>query len=163
MKLSASQLTAMLVSKRIHDQIVSVWTNLFFNGYSVDHIYDRKGNGVLAFRIRDNALQVRDQVIAVLEKAQKAGDQAFEQSYSQIGDRDCCGFAWVNVHGIRKNSKLGKVLMEHGFDKDYTGALQLWARYPTQSMTPKERGMQAYAKVLREELEIEAYMGSRMD
>jgi hypothetical protein len=89
--------------------------------------------------------------------------KAFLQAH---GDRDCCGFAWVNVWGVRSNSKLGKALQAAGFRKDYTGSLQLWnpSKFPTQSLNILEAGAEAYAQVLRDKLGLEkVYAGSRMD
>jgi hypothetical protein len=89
--------------------------------------------------------------------------KAFLQAH---GDRDCCGFAWVNVWGVRSNSKLGKALQAAGFRKDYTGSLQLWnpSKAATQSLNVLEAGAEAYAQVLRDKLGLEkVYAGSRMD
>jgi hypothetical protein len=85
--------------------------------------------------------------------------------YDQHGDRDCCGFAWVDVYGVRSNSRLGKTLQSFGFRKSYTGSLQLWTPCgsPTQSISIKEAGAEAYAKVITEKLGIKAYAGSRLD
>jgi len=85
--------------------------------------------------------------------------------YDQHGDRDCCGFAWVDVYGVRSNSRLGKTLQSYGFRKSYTGSLQLWTPCgsPTQSISIKEAGAEAYAKVITEKLGIKAYAGSRLD
>jgi len=85
--------------------------------------------------------------------------------YNQHGDRDCCGFAWVDVYGVRSNSRLGKTLQSFGFRKSYTGSLQLWTPCgsPTQSISIKEAGAEAYAKVITEKLGIKAYAGSRLD
>jgi hypothetical protein len=85
---------------------------------------------------------------------------------AQHGDRDCCGFAWVNVWGVRSNSKLGKWLQAAGFRKDYTGSLQLWnpSKAATQSLNVLEAGAEAYAQVLRDKLGLDkVYAGSRMD
>ena len=87
-------------------------------------------------------------------------------AYVQIGERDACGFAWVNVYGVRSNSKLGKALQSFGFRKDYTGSLQLWnpSGHNTQSISVKEAGAYAYAEVLKTKLGLEkVYAGSRMD
>ncbi len=83
----------------------------------------------------------------------------------QHGDRDACGFAWVNVYKVRSNSKLGKALIAAGFSKSYTGGLQLWnpSGNHTQSITAKEEGAQAYAQALRAAGFEEVYAGSRMD
>jgi hypothetical protein len=61
--------------------------------------------------------------------------------------------------------KLGKALATYGFSKAYGGGLQLWnpSGNPTQCITAKEEGAEAYAKVLSSKLGLKAYAGSRMD
>jgi len=85
--------------------------------------------------------------------------------FQQHGDRDACGFAWVNVWGVRSNSRLGKTLQSFGFRKSYDGSLQLWnpSGAATQSISILEAGAEAYAKVITEKLGIKAYAGSRLD
>ena len=108
-----------------------------------------------------------------LEAVQDACNEAAQQArtaakvaYGVVGERDACGFAWVNVWGVRSNSKLGKALQAAGFRKDYTGSLQLWnpSKAGTQSLNVLEAGAEAYAQVLRDKLGLEkVYAGSRMD
>ena len=106
---------------------------------------------------------------AVQDALNEAGIQARTAAkafYDAHGDRDACGFAWVNVYGVRSNSRLGKTLASYGFRKDYTGALTLWnpSKAGVQSISILEAGAEAYAKVLREKLGLEkVYAGSRMD
>ena len=106
---------------------------------------------------------------AVQDALNEAGIQARTAAkafLAQHGDRDCCGFAWVNVWGVRSNSKLGKALQAAGFRKDYTGSLQLWnpSKAGVQSLNVLEAGAEAYAQVLRDKLGLEkVYAGSRMD
>ena len=92
---------------------------------------------------------------------------AVKQAFQALGgDRGPCGFAWVNVWGVRSNSKLGNALKAAGFRKDYTGALSLWnpSGFPTQSISILEAGADAYAKVLKDKLGLDkVYAGSRMD
>jgi hypothetical protein len=91
---------------------------------------------------------------------------AAKEFLQKHGDRDACGFAWVNVYGVRSNSKLGKALQAAGFRKDYTGALQLWnpSKAGCQSISVLEAGAYAYAQVLKDKLGLEkVYAGSRMD
>jgi len=85
--------------------------------------------------------------------------------FQQHGDRDACGFAWVNVWGVRSNSRLGKTLQTFGFRKSYDGSLQLWnpSGAATQSVSILEAGAEAYAKVLTDKLGVKAYAGSRLD
>ena len=106
-----------------------------------------------------------DTLASVLDTAQKAAQKATEDFLAKHGDRDACGFAWVNVYDVRSNSKVGKVLALAGFKKAYGGGLQLWnpSGSWTQCITAKEVGAQAYADVLRAAGIEKAYAGSRMD
>ena len=106
-----------------------------------------------------------DFVEQVLAKALVVSKLAAAAAYRKIGERDCCGFAWVSVYDVRSNSKLGKLLAAHGFRKAYNGGLQLWdpSKYPTQSISVLEAGAYAYAEVLSNELGLKAYGGSRLD
>ena len=78
-----------------------------------------------------------------------------------------CGFAWVNVYKVRKNSKLGKALEAVGFRKSYDGSFQLWngraGWWPGQSVDAAEHGATAYARVMKEQLGLDFYSGSRLD
>ena len=99
-------------------------------------------------------------------EAAMAARTAAKAFHAKHGDRDACGFAWVNVWGVRSNSKLGNALKAAGFRKDYTGALSLWnpSQFPTQSISILEAGAEAYAEVLRDKLGLDkVYAGSRMD
>ena len=102
----------------------------------------------------------------VCERAALAAKIAAQDFFNKHGDRDACGFAWVNVYGVRSNSRLGKTLQSFGFSKSYTGGLQLWnpSKAPTQSISILEAGAEAYAQTLKEGLGLEqVYAGSRMD
>ena len=106
---------------------------------------------------------------AVQDACNEAGIQARTAARAFLqkhGDRDCCGFAWVNVWGVRSNSKLGKALQAAGFRKSYDGSLQLWnpSQAGVQSISVLEAGAEAYAEVLRAKLGLErCYAGSRLD
>ena len=101
--------------------------------------------------------------VKAMDAAQKAARE-FSEKYFNGSDGGACGFSWVNVYGVRSNSKLGKALAEVGFRKSYQGGLQLWNQWwRGQSVDAGEHGATAYAKVLKEELGVEAYSGSRLD
>lgn len=101
--------------------------------------------------------------VKAMDAAQKAA-RAFADKHMNGRDGGACGFAWVDVYGVRSNSKLGKALKEVGFSKSYTGTMQLWNRWwPGQSIDAAEHGATAYAAVIKEELGLEAYSGSRLD
>ena len=95
--------------------------------------------------------------------ATNAAQDAAVEYIVNYSDRDCCGFAWVEVWGVRSNTKLGKALIAQGFSK-VDKYLQLWnpSKYPTQSISPKEAGADAYRKVLISH-GFTAYVGSRVD
>lgn len=73
-----------------------------------------------------------------------------------------CGFAWVTVYPggcsfarwARKNK---------GWRGAYKGGTQRWVSGYGQSLTRKEAYAAAFAKVIRDELGLKCYSGSRMD
>jgi hypothetical protein len=73
-----------------------------------------------------------------------------------------CGFAWVNVYP--GNCPLANWLKKNKLaSKAYGGGVQIWISDFGQSIARKEACAYAMAKVLKEELGVEAYGGSRMD
>jgi hypothetical protein len=80
-------------------------------------------------------------------------------------DQYACGFAWVDIYGIRGNSKLGKQLASLGIKKDtYKKCHSVWdpAGLNIQNIDTKEVGARAFAKVLQK-YGFKAYFGSRLD
>jgi len=105
-------------------------------------------------------------VIAEMIRAGKRlAEQAGLEMYAKVGERDACGFGWVEVYVDRTNSAQAKELIAAGFRKDYKPkCLSMWdpAGVPTQSISVKEAGAEAYAEYLRA-LGLKAFAGSRMD
>ena len=92
-------------------------------------------------------------------------EQAGQAMYQKVGERDACGFGWVEVYVDRTNSKQAQELIKAGFRKDYKPkCLSMWdpAGVPTQSISVKEAGAYAYAEYLSS-LGLKAYAGSRLD
>ena len=83
---------------------------------------------------------------------------------NQYGEPMYCGFAWVDIFGIKGNTKLGKAFKAAGIEKAYNGAYQMYnpAKHGGQSMDVKEVGAQAAADVWRS-YGFTSYMGSRAD
>jgi len=80
-------------------------------------------------------------------------------------DQYACGFAWVDIHGIRANSKLGKQLESLGIKKDsWKKCHSVWdpCGLNIQNIDTKEVGARAFAKVLQS-YGFSAYDGSRLD
>jgi len=103
-------------------------------------------------------------VNAAVAEARQAAAQAAQDHITQHGEDWYCGFAWVNVYE-KGSTKLGRALIKAGFSKAYGGGLQMWnpSGHGTQSMSVKEAGAFAAAKVLIERLGVCAYHGSRAD
>ena len=102
-----------------------------------------------------------DQIKAGFVLAHLAG----VEMYQKIGERDACGFGWVDVYVDRTNSKQAKELIKAGFRKDYKPkCLSMWdpAGLPVQNIDIKEAGAYAYANYLQA-LGLKAYAGSRLD
>ena len=107
------------------------------------------------------------QVEMAVMQAQAEAAVATRKYLAEHGDRDCCGFAWVNVYGVRSNSKLGKALQAAGFRKSWErGVLQFWnpSKSGTQSVSALEAGAYAFAERLQANLGLDkVYAGSRLD
>ncbi len=107
--------------------------------------------------------QIKDIVAEACREAQTAGELFFQ---TKLGGRDqfACGFAWVNIYGVKGNTKLGKMLKEAGVRQDYTKAFQIWnpSGLPVQNVDCKEAGAEAAARVFQK-YGFEAYAGSRLD
>lgn len=102
---------------------------------------------------------------AALEDA-KTACNAWLRKY---GDRDACGFAWVNFY-VDGRSKAGRELKKiEGIRRSYDGGLQLWnpatkVGIYVQSVGALEAAAQAYAAKFRYLTGIEeVYAGSRLD
>ena len=105
-----------------------------------------------------------NQIAIVVHQAKRAAEQATAEFLQRNGDHDACGFAWVTVYE-KGSTKLGRALLKLGFRKAYGGGLQWWnpSGSYTQAITAKEVGAQAAVDVLRANLGVSAYAGSRMD
>jgi hypothetical protein len=97
------------------------------------------------------------------EAAYKTAD-AYEHRMFPNGGWGACGFAWVNIYGVKGNTKIGRRMKLAGIGKDYTGAMQIWnpSKYPTQNVDTLEAGASAAAEVFKR-YGFTAYAGSRLD
>ena len=94
----------------------------------------------------------------------QAAEDAAKAYIDYYGEQWYCGFAWVNIWNIKGNTKLGKRMKAAGFNKDYTGAYQIWnpCGLGTQCMGTKEAGAAAASKVFKA-AGFECSAGSRAD
>lgn len=108
-----------------------------------------------------------EQIPQIVAEAREAAHQAAMKFFREkLGGRDqlCCGFAWVNIYGVKGNTKLGRALIQNDVRKSYTGGLQLWnpSAMMVQNVDTLEAGAEAAADVFRK-YGFEAYAGSRLD
>lgn len=103
-------------------------------------------------------------VESVMKEAAQAAAKATSDYIAKNGHFDCCGFAWVKIYE-KGSTKLGKALIKAGFDKAYGGGLDWWnpSAHHTQSLSAKEAGAEAAARVMSDKLDLKFYMQSRMD
>ena len=108
-----------------------------------------------------------EQIPEIVAEAERAAYAAAHQYfYDVLGgqDRFACGFAWVDIYGVRGNTKLGKALTQAGVRKSYTKSLQMWnpSKFGCQNVDTLEEGARAGAAVFKQ-YGFEAYAGSRLD
>jgi hypothetical protein len=109
----------------------------------------------------------QDQVDAIVREAKQAAYEAadtyFRTRMNGV-DQYACGFAWVNIWGVKGNTKLGKMLKAAGVRQDYTRAFQIWnpSGLGVQNVDTKEVGADAAAEVFKR-YGFNATSGSRLD
>jgi hypothetical protein len=108
-----------------------------------------------------------EQIPAIVNEAQSAAyAAAMEYFRDKLGGRDqfACGFAWVNIYGVKGNTKIGRALKECNIRPSYTGGLQMYnpSNFGCQNVDTLEAGAAAAAAVFKK-YGFEAYAGSRLD
>jgi hypothetical protein len=109
-----------------------------------------------------------EQISLIVKEARQSAFEASDKFFKErLGGQDqfACGFAWVTIHGIRGNTKIGRALKENGFSPAYGGGLQLWnpSNYGCQNIDTLEEGARAAAEVFKSYGFERAYAGSRLD
>ncbi len=108
-----------------------------------------------------------EQIPQIVQEAEQAAyAAAMKYFYDVLGgqDRFACGFAWVDIYGVKGNTKLGRALTAAGVRKSYTKSLQMWnpSKFGCQNVDTLEAGARAAASVFKR-YGFEAYAGSRLD
>jgi len=111
----------------------------------------------------NNIIQVNTIVNEAKQAAREAAEKYFQEKLGGV-DQYSCGFAWVDIFGVKGNTRLGKALKAAGIRKSYTGSYQIWnpAEIGVQNIDTLEAGAEAAAKVF-ERYGFKAYAGSRLD
>ena len=82
-----------------------------------------------------------EMVPQIVREAQEAAHQAAAKFFQEkLGGRDqwACGFAWVNIYGVKGNTKVGRALAKAGIRKAYGGGLQMWNPSKRVPMQPQK-------------------------
>jgi len=103
----------------------------------------------------------------IVQEAKQAANQATVTYFNdKLGgvDKMACGFAWVNIYGVKGNTKLGRAMKKAGIQQDYTRTFQIWnpSEFGCQNIDAKVVGAEAAADVFRK-FGFTAYAGSRLD
>jgi hypothetical protein len=109
----------------------------------------------------------KEQVVEIVKEAKQAAREAADAYFQEkLGgvDQYACGFAWVEIFGIKGNTKMGKTLNAAGITQNYNKAFSIWnpSEHNCQNIDTKEAGAYAAQKVL-EKYGFRAYAGSRLD
>lgn len=108
--------------------------------------------------------QINAIVAEAKQEARRAADEFFQTKLNGQ-DQYACGFAWVDIYGVKGNTKLGKMLKAAGVERsDYKKCFSIWnpSEHGAQNVDTKEAGAYAAAKVF-EKYGFRAYAGSRLD
>ena len=102
-------------------------------------------------------------IVAEAKRAAYAAADTYENDVMQ-GGWGACGFAWMNIYGVKGNTKIGRRLKLAGVDQSWDKSFQIWnpSGYPTQNVDTLEAGARAAAEVFKR-YGFEAYAGSRLD
>ena len=105
-----------------------------------------------------------DTIVAEAKSAAREAAERFFQEKLNGRDQFACGFAWVDIFGVKGNTKLGKALAACGIKKSYSGGLQMWnpSKMMVQNVDTLEAGADAAAAVFKK-YGFTAYAGSRLD
>ena len=104
-------------------------------------------------------------ILAIKNEAEVSANLAQANFLQKNGEYAYCGFAWVDIYGIKGNTKLGKILKAAGIERsDWKKCYSIWnpSEHGCQNIDTKEAGAYAAAKVF-EKYGFTAYAGSRLD
>jgi hypothetical protein len=104
------------------------------------------------------------QIVHEARIAAYAAAQTYFNDVMDCVDGGACGFAWVNIHGIKGNTRIGRKLKQAGVDRSWDKSYQIWnpSGYGCQNIDTLEAGARAAAEVFKH-YGFTAYAGSRLD
>ena len=115
-----------------------------------------------------NPTFTQEQVNAIVAEAFAAARRTAEHYFHttmQGRDQFPCGFAWVDIYGVKGNTRLGRMLEAAGIKKNtYTRTHQVWnpSGLPVQNVDCLQAGANEAAAVFRR-YGFTAHPGNRWD
>ena len=108
-----------------------------------------------------------EQVQSIVAEAKTAARVAAEKFFQErLGgvDQYACGFAWVDIFGVKGNSRLGRTLKAAGIEQNHNRTFSIWnpSGLGVQNVDVKECGADAAAQVFQK-YGFDSFAGSRLD
>jgi hypothetical protein len=108
-----------------------------------------------------------DDIKTIIAQAKVAAENASQKYLTEKmngEDNYPCGFAWVDILGIKGNTKMGRALKAAGIEKSYNGSYQIWnpGGLHVQNVDVKTAGAEAAAGIF-ELYGFRASAGDRLD
>ena len=120
-------------------------------------------NSTIIPAIQNPEFLIEENLRQIIAESMRLAADAARHVAARCGDYDACGFVWVEIHGIKGNTKLGRRLKKAGIKQGYNRAFIIWdpSGLSVQSVLIKESGAEACAKYLRSK-GFEVYACSRL-
>lgn len=103
--------------------------------------------------IENPELLVVENLRGIIAESKRLAVEAALKEERRIGgdNGSVCGFAWVEIYGIKGNTRLGRMLKKIGVKQEYIRAFHIWnpSGLPVQSLSIKEAGADACAEYLK--------------
>ena len=107
--------------------------------------------------------QVQNIVAEAKTAARVAASDYFQKRLNGV-DQYACGFAWVEILGVKGNSRLGRTLKAAGIEQNHNRTFSIWnpSGLTVQNIDTKEAGADAAAQVFQK-YGFDSFAGSRLD
>ena len=86
-----------------------------------------QNSNIIVPAIQNPELLVEENLRQIIAESKRlAADAARRAAAREGGDYDSWGFTWVEIHGIKGNTRLGRMLKKVGVRQGYNRAFHIW-------------------------------------